>query len=800
MTQFTEIADTSSTPGNRQTSGIWIRAVGAIIVVYNLVILALGIKLALLGGSMQYAVLGGIGTVAGGLLVRRKSSGAWLVFLGLLLTAIWSVAEAGSAFWLLLPRLALPAVLASLLLLPVSRRQLGMRVDRGSNALAMFVVVVAALILSAGVASMQREPALVTAAGPFATGQQATDWRAYGNDIGGSRYAPLSQINVDNVAELQPAWIYRTGVMLDPAIHTFETTPLKVGDTLYLCTPKSIVIAVDAQTGKERWRFDPENRKDSHFHKICRGVSYHEQPGNNGLCGRRILAPTMDARLVAIDAERGVLCPDFGDHGAVSLSEGVGKIFAGEIYNSSPPVVIKDKVVIGGFIQDGSSTKAPGGVIRAYDAASGALIWAWDLGSDRLPTEPLPAGASYTRGIPNAWTPLSADPELNLIFVPLGNPAPDFFKANFPDYNEKYGSALVALDADTGKPRWHFQTVHHDLWDLDLPAQPIAGNIQRPEGVVPAVIQPTKSGPLFVLDRRSGVPIIPVHEQAAPQDGAAPEENLSPTQPISDVGITPPVLQEADMWGVTPIDQLLCRIEFRKLRYDGPYTPLGITKSLGYPLSVGFFSWGSASYDPQHNLVVAGITHMPFVAQLFRKSSDDENSTEAVGEWARHALQYYPMEGTPYQVAVTPFLSPLGIPCNQPPWGELVAFDLGKSRIAWRRPLGTARDNGPFGIPSMLPITIGVHNAGGAITTAGDLTFIAATTDNYLRAFQTSSGRELWRARLPAGGQATPMTYISEKDGRQYVVIAAGGHPGLGTTKGDYVIAYALPPAVSGIY
>jgi quinoprotein glucose dehydrogenase len=439
----------------------------------------------------------------------------------------------------------------------------------------------------------------------------------------------------------------------------------------------------------------------------------------------------------------------------------------------------------------------PSGVIRAFDAVTGKFAWAWDVGRPGVTTEPA-EGESYTRSTPNAWGALSADEKLGLVYVPTGNPTPDYYGAQRRPFDEKYGSSTVALDAETGAVRWSFQTAHHDLWDYDLPSQPTLIDIPSPNGPIPALIQPTKRGELFVLNRVTGEPIKAVAEQPVTTKGAVAAEPMSPTQPFSvDVpSFRGANLRELDMWGITPLDQLWCRMKFREARYDGPATPPGETPSVQYPSIAGGMEWGSAAVDAQRAIAIVNTNNLASYPQLiprdeanrqgFKRVSNADSGTHYVGTRD-------PQDETPYGVTTGLFLSPLYIPCTAPPFGRLSAIDLPSGKLLWSQPFGTARKAGPMTIPSHLPFTIGTPNMGGGFATQGGVFFISAAQDGYLRAYDTATGKELWRYDLPTGGQATPMSYISPESGRQFVVIASGGHRATMTRPGDYIMGFALP-------
>lgn len=617
----------------------------------------------------------------------------------------------------------------------------------------------------------------------------ADDWPHWGGNLAGTRYSPATQVNVANVAQLRVAWHMRTGD--DPAqkqdvrnLPAFEATPLKVGRSLYFCTPRNIVIALDADSGAERWRFDPKTDTHGHYLVTCRGVAYDESDSSTALapCHRRIIAATLDARLLELDAETGKLCKSFGNQGVVSLRAGLGEIEPGYYSVTSAPLVVRGLVITGALVLDNMSTDEPSGVVRAFDATTGQLRWAWDSGTG-VPQGGDGTDGPYRRGSPNAWAPFSADTALGLVYIPTGNRTPDYWGAGRSPTEEKFASAVVALEIDTGRVRWVFQTVHHDLWDYDVASQPVLTDFQSPDGPIPALIQATKTGQLFVLDRRTGKPLTRVQERPVPQR-PAPGDHLSSTQPFSiDMpSLHPQTLEEADLWGLTPLDRYLCVREFRTRRHEGLFTPPSMQGTITYPMNLGASSWGSVSIDEKRQILIANTNRLASIVQLIPRAEADRR--EAAGE-----TLFMPQRNTPYAVTIEPFLSPLGIPCTPPPWSVLTAIDLKTRHVLWQRSLGNTRDLAPLGIER----PYGAPNTGGSVATAGGLTFIAATTDRYFRAFDTVTGKELWRADLPAGGQATPVTYISDQSGKQFVVIAAGGHQHLGSRLGDYVIAYALP-------
>ncbi len=621
------------------------------------------------------------------------------------------------------------------------------------------------------------------------------DWGAYGRSNYGDRWSPLADITPDNVAKLDVAWHYHTGDLPqpgDPGETTFELTPLKIADRVYICTPHDFAIALDAETGKEIWRYDPEITVQPNLqHLTCRGVSYHSaanggEAATNGACPERIFLPTADARLIALDARTGQPCPGFGHAGAVDLWQGMPdpKAHAGMYYSTSPPVVTKRLVIIAGEVTDNFSTDEPSGVIRAYDVTTGKLVWNFDAGRPDV-TTPIGPGESYTRNSPNSWIVSSADEALGMVYVPLGNPTPDQFGGHRTPEMERFSSSIVALDIETGALKWVYQTVHHDLWDMDVPAQPSLVDLDTANGKVPALVQPTKRGDIYVLDRRTGRPIVPAPEKPVP-GGAAAGDRSSPTQPFSDLTFLTPPLKEADMWGATLFDQLACRILFKSLRYEGIFTPPSTQGSLVYPGNFGIIDWGGIAVDPVRQIAFGNPSYFAFTSKLIPRPEGAANAGSTAERSDESGTN--PMHGAPYSVDMGPMVSPIGLPCQQPPWGYVAGVDLKSGKLVYRLKNGTVRDQSP--VP--LPFEMGVPSLGGPIMTAGGVAFLTSTLDYYIRGYDVTTGRELWKARLPAGGQATPITYRSPS-GRQMVLAMAGGHGSLGTKTGDSIIAYALP-------
>jgi len=617
-------------------------------------------------------------------------------------------------------------------------------------------------------------------------------WKSYGGDKGGNRYVNVDMLNRDNVSQLEIAWTHRTGALdgigdlrNDTA---FEATPILVEDSLIFCTPFNQVIAVDPGTGAEKWRYDALVSKDRDPANLfnCRGVSYwNDSPGEEEACQSRIFMGTVDARLIAIDAKTGKPCDGFGDGGQVQIEPDIALRWPGEMQISSAPAIIGNAVVTGTSISDNLRAQAPAGTVFAFNARTGAPAWTFNP-VPRDPDDPARAsweGESADRtGHANVWSTMAVDEARGLVFLPTSSASPDFFGGERAGDNN-YASSVVALDGQTGDVVWHFQTVHHDVWDYDVPAQPGLYQVWRDGKAHDVVSIVTKTGLVFVLDRDTGEPFLPIEERAVPQN-PVDGEVLSPTQPfpVNTPPVVPNILDPNDAFGVTLWDKRACAAKLNALRHEGLFTPVSEQGTLLYPFTGGGANWGGSAYDPTRNLMIINMNSAGHAVAL-HKEINRKSDLEAPG----HADEFAPMEGTPYGMTRTLVASPLGLPCVPPPWGILAGVDLDSGEIVWRKPLGTTRDLAPGGIS----LKFGVPNFGGPIVTAGGLTFIAATMDNYLRAFDSETGEELWKGRLPAGGQATPMGYSWE--GRQYVVIAAGGHGMSGTTLGDYLVAFALP-------
>jgi quinoprotein glucose dehydrogenase len=770
----------------------------ALFAIIGLVLTGGGGWLLSLGGSPYYLVTGLAFLVTAVLLLRRSGAALWLYALVILGSLGWAIWEVGFDWWQLGPRGGVIVLLGLWLMLPAIRRPLGFASPTGTPYPASALPLAVAVLVSVGVAgfAMTQDPHdvagslptdVVNATPALGGNVPSGEWHQYGRTQYGQRYSPLDQINTENVGTLKVAWQYQTGdVKLpdDVGETTYQVTPLKIGDTLYMCTPHNWAIALDAASGKEKWKYDSNSGMNpDRQHQTCRGVTYYADPAvaAGTTCATRVYLPTSDARLIALDATTGDVCTSFAENGVLQLEQGMPYNPAGYYYSTSPPVITDGKIIIGGAVNDNYSTQSQSGVIRAFDVNTGALVWNWDSGNPDV-TTPLPEGQVYTVNSPNSWSVFSYDDALGLVYIPLGNRVPDQLGMGRSEHVEKYASSIVALDIKTGAVRWVRQTVHHDLWDMDVPAQPALIDITRDGATIPALVGPTKQGDIYVLDRRTGEPIIEVKEVPAPT-GAIPEDFTAPTQPVSGLTFMPPPLRERDMWGISMFDQLACRIDFLSMKYEGRYTPPSLEGTIVYPGNFGTFNWGSVAVDPERQVMFGMPTYLAFTSRLVPR---DQIPPKGQGEkGSEQGLNRN--EGAPYGVFMGPFLGPLGIPCQAPPWGYVAGANLATGEIAWKHKNGTVMDMTPL----PLPFKVGVPGIGGPMITKGGVAFLGAAVDDYLRAYDLTSGRQLWEARLPAGGQATPMTYTAGD--RQYVLIVAGGHGSVGTKPGDYVIAYTLP-------
>ncbi|HKU91410.1 MAG TPA: pyrroloquinoline quinone-dependent dehydrogenase [Steroidobacteraceae bacterium] len=627
-----------------------------------------------------------------------------------------------------------------------------------------------------------------------AGGSSDGDWPNYGRTPGGDRHSPLAQIDRGNVASLELAWEYRTG---EAGLQTgqptaLEATPLVIDGRLYLSTPLGKVIALDPVTGKSLWVRDLQVRRERGFGDwVSRGVSYwsDSKTANPKPCDRRLVVATIDARLVEIDAVLGELCLSFGAGGVVDLVPGLRnkQSYGDEYEQTSPPAIIGDLIVVGSGIADNNSNVGATGEVRAFDVRTGALRWTWYP----VPQDPADPGyatwkgsAGIRTGGANTWSIIAADPKRDLVFLPTTSPAVDYYGVTRLGDN-RYANSVVALHAGTGRIAWHFQTVHHDLWDYDNAAPPAL--VTLPDGR-DAVLQGTKTAQLFVLDRATGAPLFPVEERAVPKSDVAGEVT-SPTQPLSALSTGFRRLTDADIWGASPEDLAECRARFAALRYDGPFTPPSERGSIMLPANFGGSHWGGVAYDSGRGIAIVPNNRLAAVVTLIPREKW-KVMKEKLTQGERVGKEFTDMQGTPYVMQRETWLSSRRSPCTAPPFGSLTAISLKTGRTLWDVPLGTDEGLDKIGLPK-LPAASGMVNLGGAFTTASGLVFIGATLDAYVRAFDVETGRELWKYKLPAGGKATPMTYLGA-DGRQYVVISAGGD-GKVWGKADSVMAFALP-------
>ncbi|ROR17904.1 quinate dehydrogenase (quinone) [Comamonas sp. BIGb0124] len=784
----------------------------------GLVLLTVGGYLAILGGSPYY-VLTGLALAVFSVLLWMRHRGSIVLFtLIIITTVLWSCWENGLYFWGLIPRLSW-ALLLGILVAVVTPALMEGRFRKASASVAVVFLVLCA----SGFAAMFSPHFLVANAVPErdltpSSPTSPNGWLAYGNSPYGTRFANATQITPANVKDLEVAWSFHTGDIVKDGAED-QNIPLFVDDTVYTCTPYSKIIALDAETGQEKWRYDPVlfEGKGKSWRYRCRSLAYYQPAEQDATlksgvmpaaavsmtlsanttketdavqCHARIVFATVDARLIELDPRTGKRCQGFGTDGEVSLKTGMGDLGPHPSYIPTAGVIVsRNRIIVTGAVRDGLSTDQPSGVVRAYDVITGELVWAWDSGNPSITKLP-PPGETYTRGSPNVWAVASTDPELGLVYLPVGNATPDYWGAYRSKEEETYASSIVALDVETGKVRWHFQTVHHDLWDYDVPAQPVLYDLPTEKGTIPAVIQLTKSGQVYVLDRRTGTPISEVEEVPVPTTGGVESDWLSPTQPLS-VGmpsVADDLLSESRMWGATVFDQMLCRIEFRKARYQGMFTPPGTDPTLQYPGDTGGFNWGTAAIDERTGMLYAAEMRLPMWVQLIRRENVEEVAKQIKpGERLGRQL------GTPYAVRQSLMMSPLGIPCIEPPFGMISAIDLVDRKMVWRRPMGTIRDTQlPMGFGLPLPIEIGMPPSGGPLSTVTGLVFYAGTQDFYLRALDARTGKELWKGRMPVGSNSTPMSYVSQS-GRQFVLVTAGGAARSADNRGDLIVAYALP-------
>lgn len=794
------------------SKGGWaIRLLAVVLLLLGIFFVVFGAQLAFLGGSWYYLITGVVFLVDSVLLWRASRWGAYLYGIFFVATMVWTGVESGVQIWGWVPRLALFALLALWLVFCLHHLfKIRRTVQHGLNVLIVACFVVAFVLVFVvpqdAIQSSQPAPS-EPLAGHYSESQPDADWQHYGRDSSATRFSPLTQINADNVHELKQAWVFRTGDLPPKGKANkwaAENTPTKVGNGLYVCSATDNVMRLDPATGKQQWRFNSGVKYDSvPYTAACRGLTYYTSKvvPEGQMCHTRLVLATLDARLIELDTETGKPCPQFGDNGQKSVMKGIGHSVPGWLAMNDAMPVVNGTIVTNHEVLDGQARWAPSGVIRGWDAETGEFRWAWDVNRPDDHGEP-PEGKTYSRGTPNSWTTMTADDKLGLVYVPTGNSAADYYSAERTANENKVSSSIVALDAKTGEQRWVFQTVHKDVWDYDMGSQPTLMDYPGPNGTtIPAMIVPTKRGQTFVLNRETGKPLSRVEEKSVPAGtGRVPGDPRALTQPWSvdmpRLGF--PKLTEQKMWGMTPIDQLMCRIKFRKAYYDGEFTPPSIDKPwIEYPGYNGGSDWGSMAYNPKTGLLIANWNNTPMYDQLVTRKAADKEGLFAIddprfGQGGGGAEGNGAQAQTPYGIHVGVFgLDSTGLLCNQPPYGMITAINMHTKKVVWQHPLGSGEYNGPFGIPTHLPMDVGTPNNGGPIVTAGNLIFVGATTDHKIRALDARTGKQLWSATLPTGAQATPMTYSI--NGEQYVLIEATGHHFMRTPPGDYVIAFKLP-------
>lgn len=795
MSSQSEHADMRVSPALR----LYTIVLGAMLALTGLYFVYNGAHLIMLGGSFYY-LPAGVALIASAVLLFKLSLRAASLYLAFFVaTALWSLWESGFQFWPLAARLGMFTLLGLLLALCVPSLPGAKRLTR-IRSVSFGIAGMSAVALVATFASafspiwLVKSSGKVQAATDYSPEREPKNWVGFGRTTTGEQFSPDTQITKDNVQQLEVAWTMRTGDVTGPGREN-QNTPLQIGNVLYPCTQSGQVFAVRADTGEKIWHYNPEVTAASTANWMrCRSLAYHEvgdlaedAPGK-----QRIYLTTGDMRLISLDAKTGKLLPSFGDNGTVALNKGMGATPAGFYNPTSGPLLAGENLIVGGWVMDNQSTDEPSGVVRAFNANTGKLAWAWDIGRPGQTQEPA-EGETYTRGTPNMWATPSYDAALNMVYLPTGNGTPDLFGGQRSDATDRVSSAVVALDATTGQEKWVFQTVHHDVWDYDLPSKPVLYDMPDGKGGrIPALIQASKNGQIFVLDRRDGKPITQVEERAVPTKGVA-GERLSPTQPYS-VGMPAmrdDVLTEARMWGITPIDQLSCRLQFAGLHYEGDYTPPQTEWYLQSPSWYGTNNWGGQSIDKRHDVMIVNDMRIMMKGKLLTRGDTNQRLADT-GKKSAHTGGVVPMENTPYGAERGMVQSFLGVPCSTPPFGTMAAIDMKTQKVLWHRSLGTPEQFGPLGIKTHMPIELGMPTLGGAVTTGSGIVFFSATSDYYLRAIDVATGEVLWKSPLPVGAGATPLVYTSPEDGRQYVVVTASGSRSA-PDFGDYIIAYALP-------
>ncbi|MEM7096976.1 MAG: pyrroloquinoline quinone-dependent dehydrogenase [Pseudomonadota bacterium] len=617
---------------------------------------------------------------------------------------------------------------------------------------------------------------------PQTSGSETIEWPTFGGAPGGGHFTPATQITPSNVRKLKQAWEHRSGDFHESSGDTwdqgsaFAVTPIMVGRLLYYCTSYNRVFALKPHTGEVAWVFDPQVDMSKQGQSVCRGVSsWIDTEAVDSFCSHRILLGTLDGRLVALDAKSGKRCPSFGEGGEINLRTGLNDHEAWEYQITSAPAVIGDLVISGAMVADSYRDNAPAGVVRAYNIRTGEFAWGWN------PTHPehsaVADDGTYTPGTTNVWSTISVDPARNLVIVPTGNSSPDYYGGDRGGHLDYYSSSVVALDASNGNVVWNYQTVRHDIWDYDVPAQPTLVDLTIAGRQRPAAVQVTKMGLTFVLDRETGQPLHPVEERAVPQEGAVPGEYLSPTQPFP---LKPPPLHQLgispdDAWGFMFFDRIQCQRKLEQLLTGPIYTPPSLKGTATHPSPLGGNNWGAPAIDLERKIMIANTHHMAMEIKLVEQQDC-------------HDQEVYPQKGSPYCARLSPITSSLGAPCSPPPWATLSAIDLESGDILWKRPFGTLEEFVPWPFHTLFESG---WQFGGPMVTKSGVTFIGASMDGGFRAFDTLTGEVLWETSLPTSANTVPMSYMF--DGKQYVVIAAGGHFTSPRQAGDYVRAYSLP-------
>lgn len=778
---------------------IWLRVLGVVGMVFGLAFGIPGVQLLFAGGSWFFAIAGLLTVIAGRLIYRGDIRGTYLylgVWSGAVIWSLWDVRNLETWFWPLIPRLfsfavALLAVLVLTPLMPSVRGNKPLRLGflAGAGVVALGILITAFQMFQPH--GVVQNAYSHNAANKIMASTQAMggDWHFYGRTLAGTRFAPAAEITKDNIDRLEVAWTYHTGQFGD-ATNSDENTPTYANGMVYACTPYNQIHAIDAVTGERKWMF--ESNSYAPYSWRCRGLSYYEIPGETGACSRRLAMTAGDARLFSIDADTGKPCADFGKDGIVDLKQGLGYIEPGVYMTNSSPAVSHGKIISGALVVDNFKVGEPSGVVRAWDAKTGAFAWAWDVGRPGN-NGPLAEGEQWTPYTPNVWTHIAVDEERGLVFLPTGNATPDVGLQHRRPFDHEYTDTIVAVDINTGQERWHFRTTNKDLWDFDLPSQPSLYDLPDPStgGTIPILVQTTKRGQIFVLNRETGKPVAEVIEKQVITDNPMPGfEDMAKTQPYSvgmpSIGTDP--ITEADMWGATPIDLAACRLSFKKLRYDGneflaPTTEWG----LQYPSALGGMNWGSASIDEQRGILFVNDLRMPMQFRLVPKKDLPKHRWPQDG----HA-EIAPQLGTSYGIERTVPKSIFGLMCKRPPYGTLSAIDLNTRKLLWQRPIGTIANLDFVGLQTGLAMPLGMPTLGGSLSTGSGLLFFAGAMDHKLRVIDSETGNILREIETPVGSITTPMSYIGP-DGKQYIVLSNGGASSAVTAlRGDNVIAYRL--------